>query len=662
MKPRRFHFTTRGWFQLTMMPALILVSLGLSWSVYRSLQVTILRSFEQKLGAVSTTTAAFINADEHAWLMEQPTIAGMAFSPDGFLFALDTSRDVLMRIRPANGVAEDRLVKVPEGLRDLAYSRASGLLTSLELPSGRLFTLDPETGVATFRLALGEKAQGIVAGPGGHVIALTDRLLRIDLATNTAIPLNDAPMPRILGAGFDSDDGVIRALTRNRRFIEIDPATGKIKVGPTLAPGSPVPGDLAYDRQRKMMLGATRSILQVDFETGKVVPAHYLSAFGKELSPIYRTYLAPMRQIMNELELTYLYTQTVTDGSRITYGLDATQGDTRSPLHSEDKLPDEEIFGVQELLRSGALYHSPITKWEQWGLIKGSLAPIFDATGKAVAMVGADVEVSLIERQTRKALLELLTVGVGSLLAAAGVAIVIARRIRRPLALIKSTALDVAAGHYSRRIAIASPREAKELADAFNQMAASLEANMQALHSSIQDLLRNRNRYELGRRLGQPHDLADSLQGIEGVTVTWRDPGLAACRATGATRRGDRIVVWFTDSPADGLAAARARADLALRIAARLKAVGDDEAAVPVPGQTAAPFALGAAPSAAPAARAALPLGVRAVALVSVATRTVRVLRPEGITLDASTPGRVRLADPDVAIAFTGFTLVTESA
>ncbi|HWA09034.1 MAG TPA: HAMP domain-containing protein [Opitutaceae bacterium] len=653
---RRFHFTTRGWFQLTMMPALILVSAVLGWSVYRSLQGIILRSFEQKLGAVSTTVAAFIDADDHAWLMEQPRISGLAFSPQGYLFALDSSRDVLMRINAANGVAEDRVVKVPAGLRDLAYSRAEDLLAALELPSGKLYTLDPETGTATYRLDLGEKAQGIVAGPNGYVVAVTDRLLEVKLAAGAATPMNDAPMPRLLGAGYDADHKVIRAISASRRFIAIDPFTGKIKVGAALDEKAELPGDLAYDRQRHLLLGSNKSILHVDYENGTIAPAHYLPAFGKELSPQYRAYLGPMRQIMNDLQLTYLYTQIVPEKTRIIYGIDATQGDGHSALHSEDTIPEEEVEGVQELLRSGALYHSPVTKWQQWGLLKGSLAPIFDRTGKVVAMAGADVEVSLIEQKTREALLELLIVGVLSVLAATGVAIVITRHLRRPLQQIKTTALDVAAGNYARRITIDSPTEARELAESFNQMAGSLEANMQALQSSIQDLLRNRNRYELGRRLGGPHDLAAALGGLEGVTVAWRDSAVAALCATGAVRHGGRIVIWFAESPSDGLTAARARADLALRVTARLKAVGDDDTAVPVPGQTAAPFAFAAGRTGAPP-RAALPAGVRAVALVFAATRTVRVLQPEGIAIDESVPGRIRLAAPEVTIEFRDFAL-----
>lgn len=658
MKPRRFHFTTRGWFQFTMMPALILVSAALGGSVYYSLHGIILRSFEQKLGAVSTTVAAFIDADDHAFLMEQPRISGLAFSPQGFIFALDSSRDVLMRINSANGVAEDRVVKVSAGLRDLAYSRAENLLAALELPSGKLYTLDPETGTATYRLDLGEKAQGIVAGPNGYVVALTDRFLEIKLAAGVATPLNDARVPKVLGAGYDPDNKLIRAISPSRRFIAIDPLTGKVKVGASLDEKSELPGDLAYDRQRHLLLGSNKSILHVDYENGTVVPAHYLPAFGKELSSQYRAYLQPMRRIMNDLQLTYLYTQIVPEKAKIIYGIDATQGSGHSPLHSEDTMPEEEVEGVQELLRSGALYQTPVTRWEQWGVLKGALAPIFDRTGKVVAMVGADVEVSLIEQKTRQATLELLVIGVISLLAATGIAVIITRRLRRPLQQIKATALEVAAGNYAKRISIDSPTEAHDLAEAFNHMAGSLEANMQALQSSIQDLLRNRNRYELGRRLGGPHDLAAALGGLEGVTVTWRDAAIAALGATGAVRHGERIVIWFAESPSDGLAAARVRADLALRVTARLKAVGDDDTAVPVPGQTAVPFAFSRAPVAPPPRAATLPAGIRAVALVSTVARTVRVLQAEGITVDESLPGRLRLADADVTIDFRDFTLV----
>ena len=186
--------------------------------------------------------------------------------------------------------------------------------------------------------------------------------------------MNDAPMPKILGMGYDVDNKVIRAISPSRRFLEIDPTTGRIKVGATLDEKSDLPGDLAYDRQRHLLLGASKSIMHVDYENGTVVPAHYLPAYGKELSPQYRTYLQPMREIMNALQLTYLYTQIVPEKTRIIYGIDATQGNGHSPLHSEDTMPDEEVDGVQETRAAQRRALSqPGHEVGAMGLLKGSL-------------------------------------------------------------------------------------------------------------------------------------------------------------------------------------------------------------------------------------------------------------------------------------------------
>ncbi len=654
MTPRRFHLSTRGWFQLTMIPALILVSASLGWNVYHSIERVILRAFEQKLGAVSTTVAAFISPEDHEWLMQRPVITGLAFAPDGTLFAIDSSRSVLMRIRSANGVAEDEVVSVPADLRDLVFSGAEKNLAALALPSGQVYTLDPATGHATPRLALGPQAQALTLGPEGEVFAITDRLVRLNLRTGTATPVSDAPMPRLFGACYDGQRHVIWAIGPRRQLLEIDPASGKVQSGVQLAEGTPALGDLAYDEQRRLMLGSHKSILRVNPATGEVAPAHFLPAFGKELSPQYRAYSQPMLRLINELNLTYLYTQVVTDQNRIIYGIDGTLGESHSPLHSEETLPAAEAAGIQELMRSGSLYHSPVARWDSWGLLKGSLAPVFDSTGKVVAMTGADVDVSLITHHTRRALLALVAVGVGALLLATLVATLVARRVRRPLLRIKSTALEVAAGDYARRISVASPSEARDLAEAFNRMAAALESNLQALHSSIQELLRNRNRYELARRLGQRYGLDCVLGPIEGLSVNWQASGRAVTSASGAVRHGDRLVIWLSDSSADGLAAARARANLALRVTARLQQDVAATRSLPVPGHTVAPFAQ-------TAARVPLPAGVRALAVVSLADRTVRLLG-DPVGQNPADTGTVRLADPEVTVVFQDYRLLAENA
>lgn len=659
MTPQRLRFSIRGWFQILVMPALILVSLILGLGVYRSLHRVILRSFEQKLGAVSTATAAFILPEDHERLMVPPRIDGLAFTPDGqTLFALDGSRDVLLRINPANGAAEEPGLPVPAGLRHLVFSAADHLLLALDPGTGRVVALDPDTGAATPRLTLAPGVQALAPGPDGGVLALGDRLLRLDLGAGTATPVGSTPLPRLLGAGYDPAARVLRAVGADHRLLEIDPATGAVRAEIPLT-GDLLPhGDLAYDPLRRHLLGATHTLLGVDPVSGEVTSAQFLNALGRELIPPYRTYVQPMRRLLNDLDLSYLYTQTVADRDRITYGLDATVGKNHSPLYAQDTLPASEIAGVQDLMRSGALHHTSTTSWEQWGQIKGTYAPILDAAGRVIAMAGADFEVSVIEQRTRRALLGLLVVGAFSIVLAATSGLLVARVVRRPLQQIKSTALAVAAGDYSQRIPLDVPREARRLALAFNQMSASLEAGMQTLHSSIRELLRNRDRFELARRLGQHHGLDAVLGPVPDIAVHWRPGVQPVGSASGAVRAGDSILLWFADSPADNLAAARARADLALRIAARWRQESDPNPAhaLPVPGLTGLPFS-----HARPATTLHLPDGVRTVALVDLAARKIRLI---GAPADGTevTPGGVRFHDPEVVLEFTGFQLTEAPA
>lgn len=656
MTPRRLHFSTRTWFQLCLLPALAAVTLGLSWSVYQSLREIILGGFEKKLVAVSTSLAAFVPPEDHAWLMHQPVITGLAFAPDGILFALDRSRQVLMRIRDRNGIAEEQTVPVPAGLSDLAYDTETGRLLALELPGGRVFTLDPRTGAAEPRLTIGAKARGLVFADGIGVLVLADRLLRVNLEANRAEPVSDFLLPPILGAGYDGDRHTIWAVDSKRRLLRIDPTTGRVKLHLRLAEDTLLPGDLAYDRRHKLLTGATTSIVRIDLETGRIEPAHFVAAFGKELSPVYQSYAVPMRRIMHELDLTYLYTITVTDGDRITYGLDGTPGEKHSPLQSQDRLPATQAAGIEELMRSGALYVAPIQKWQQWGRLKTVFAPIFDPVGRPAAIAGADVELGVIEQQTRRALFQLLAIGVGSLLLASAVSFRIAHHLRQPLEQIKSMALDVAAGNYARRVTIETPQEARVLGQVFNQVADALERSMAALQSSIRDLLGNRDRYELARRLGQPHDPVQVLAGLPGVSAEWRDPTTAAACASGAAHVGERTVLWFATSPDDPLAAARRRADLALRVTARLQSSTARPITAALPGQTIAPFA-------APRARlGTLPEGVL-LAVAFASDRIVHVFAAPGTSMiDAGNPNIIQLSDGELTVTLTGFTFESNFA
>lgn len=167
-----------------------------------------------------------------------------------------------------------------------------------------------------------------------------------------------------------------------------------------------------------------------------------------EASPEYLRAVVPMRRIMKQLDLTYLYTQILGGKKDILYVLDATQGDQHSPLGSEDTLPPETLAGVRRAEAKGTIHLSPIEFQQQWGLLKTAAAPVRGGDGRIVATAGADVNVSLIRIATQNALFTSVVIGMASLLACALIILVMVRRVARPLDRLRREALRIAGGDH----------------------------------------------------------------------------------------------------------------------------------------------------------------------------------------------------------------------
>jgi HAMP domain-containing protein len=277
-----------------------------------------------------------------------------------------------------------------------------------------------------------------------------------------------------------------------------------------------------------------------------------------------------MRAIQRQLDLTYLYTELVTERTQITYGVDGTQGEKHSPLHSADLLPEDEVDGVRDVLLHGTTYVSDIKDWPPWGLIKSALAPILDSTGRTIAVVGADVDISLIHAKSRRAFLTVFAISGLALLVAAGLSLPLSLRLVRPLAQIKAAALEAATGRFDRPLEIAHPAELRDLARAFDQMRITLDQDLQAARASTQEVLIRRHRRELIRQL----EACDSLSRAPGDSrrIAVHAP---AATASGAVRSGAFAWLWIAAPPGDEpLKALRIRSDLARALQPRIDQAG----------------------------------------------------------------------------------------
>lgn len=234
-------------------------------------------------------------------------------------------------------------------------------------------------------------------------------------------------------------------------------------------------GLLAYDRiYASIVDGFDRKLIATSALTGALLDARDHDALiaiartkpnsdAAEHSAEYLHAVLPMRRILRELDITYLYTQVLGGSQDVIYVLDATEGEDHSSIGSEDDLPAETLAGIRRATAKGTVHLSPIEFQQQWGLLKTAAAPVRDQQGRIVATAGADVNVSLIRIATQNALFISVVIGLASLLGCAFVTLLTVRRIAEPLDRLRREALRIAGGDHRPLDRFPAPRDIAQL-------------------------------------------------------------------------------------------------------------------------------------------------------------------------------------------------------
>lgn len=97
-------------------------------------------------------------------------------------------------------------------------------------------------------------------------------------------------------------------------------------------------------------------------------------------------------------------------------------------------------------------------------------APILDATGQVIALVGADINMNLFDRIVHHAILVMVFSALVTIILVTLSVYFIANKISQPVNQLKNAALALAAGDYEENIAVTGPKEISELANTFNTM------------------------------------------------------------------------------------------------------------------------------------------------------------------------------------------------
>jgi hypothetical protein len=609
----KFSLSLQTLIMLVVFSALMMVFGITAWINYSNLKSVILSGFDKKLAAISTTAGLFIDGDEHQKLIEPRHVPAITYDTRRkYVVGIDSKRKILVRIDRQDGGALDivPLKDVPAeftgNVRALAYDSDADALYALGEYGMRIFEIAPETGAMKFLYRL-PSSVGTIAyrSADKQLFAFGEKLMRVELARQTVTELFPLPNP-VNGAVWDE---------QRQRFTAIQGSTGDVfniseaeksmvKAGNILTlvdpPAAEAPeaaaapaadeetassdeavpdqwkepevvvlpsGGITLDPEDGQMFAVTDRLIRFSPETGKGDPYGMRMGFRNERSPEYIQYQMQMARVMEDAGLTYHYTTILPKQNQLIYVIDATQTEDHSTMGTEEEVEPEEWNRMEEVQRTGVPSQSKVKKFELWGLLKVGTAPIWNKAGEIVGLAGADVNISIINKKTRIALIEVLGLAVLGLLVAAIAAIGIARDLGAPMSQLKEGILRVAAGRYHEKITLKGPRELLNLARVFDE-------TRQTLHDTSTTLEKDNLKFEHERR---KHRLAKSLlRGVRSIPqpdstengsyIIGAHLGreFADSDISGWVRNGDRGILWAGRSAAGGLQAARRRSDMSL--------------------------------------------------------------------------------------------------
>ncbi len=282
-----------------------------------------------------------------------------------------------------------------------------------------------------------------------------------------------------------------------------------------------------------------------------------------ETHPDYSAYLTTLREIQRQKDVTYLYTFILGGKKDIVYIIDASPGDDFCPLGYEENLPMQNIDGLRRVASEGIPYISDIQEYERYGLLKVSAAPVYGATNNIQALTGVDINISVIKKKLNKAISHILGVGAFALFLAGMTAMWFSRKLIRPLTMVKSGALRMAAGDYERKITISGAIEIEALASAFNRVGNTIGGILQKAAESHDKAETERRRTALTRELAEitPNSIISPAYHL---MLRWTDGRADCTNASGAVAHGNLILAWIASRRDNDLHAIKTRMDIAV--------------------------------------------------------------------------------------------------
>lgn len=190
-----------------------------------------------------------------------------------------------------------------------------------------------------------------------------------------------------------------------------------------------------------------------------------------EKDPRYIKQASSLREFQKKNDLKYVYTLAKTDEQNARFIIDASTGDSHSPLNSKYEMMPEMLTAFQGKASGDQKLYE-----DQWGTQLSGYAPIKNEQGTIVGIACVDVDASVIRQQTNRMIVLVLLVVVAALLLGLTMSFRAARQIQQPVEEINVEMEDLASSgaDLTKRIMIETHDELEELAGSFNHFVSYL--------------------------------------------------------------------------------------------------------------------------------------------------------------------------------------------
>ena len=478
--------------------------------IYVEMRKTIIGGIDDVLHTVSDTLGGFLHGEQHKELLRPRSITDLQLSPvPEELWALDRETGELLvvntengRAHPASTATDQAWISITPGPDMTLFALAKNgrhiwqltplgtaiidteMVGQLERPQRRI------TGFNASERTL------VVFGEAGLADYALDSQKLSEPVDRPILNSLEAWMPRAAAGwvGYDAETTTIVYLSRSFLPEETIALEG-VKNQDIFS--------LLIPRGSDEVWAAGNKLLRIRLTDTARISDEFPEGFYSMQSRYYRDARNAMLLMKAELGLKYLYTQRLTDGKQIEYGIDATPEDHPDfcPPGTMDVIDPADYDALTKSVYHGGTYISDFQFWERWGYLKSAYAPIFSDTGEVIAMTGVDLSAQAVDVETRKATYAAFILGAIFILFSGSVSAWIALRLTSPIDSMKHSALLIAASQYQRRMPEQGITELKHLMERFNRLAGVIESKVVEMQRYYHSISRHTSLLTAARRL-----------------------------------------------------------------------------------------------------------------------------------------------------------------